>query len=197
MRTFLVALFIAAAAVASAQSASRIVYFDSGKSQLATKDVVWLDSIAAFLKITSGYSITIKAYCDADGSNEMNQELAGRRAEALKTVLIKTLGAEKITADAFGENDPVADNETEAGKAKNRRATIIVAYEQPKKMDVAAVQPMAEEIEKVLDDAPAVSLSKSKLEVGKRIVLQNMNFEGGTAVMLPESEPVLKELLKL
>lgn len=196
MRTFLITLLVATASAGSAQSLNRIVYFDSGKSELAPKDAAWLDSVASFLKTTATYSVTIKAYCDAVGSDEMNRALAERRMEAVKAILAKEIDAGKIIGNAFGENDPVAGNETEAGKAKNRRAAIDITYRQSKKADIVAAQPAPATIQKVLDDTPA-PLSEAKLEVGKRIVLKNMNFEGGTAVLLPESEPVLKELLKL
>jgi outer membrane protein OmpA-like peptidoglycan-associated protein len=184
------------------QVINHTVYFDSGKSVLASPDKQWLDSVSAVLKGAGEYSLVIRAYCDADGSLQSNMLLSQARAKVVKEAFVNAkLDAKFIVTNAEGEADPVADNSTEQGKAKNRRATIAVTYSSK-----IQVPPVVEEGKNntvpnnASEDKPKekinIGLSSENLEVGKKMVLKNLNFEGGTAVLLPESEPVLKELLK-
>ena len=194
-----IALF--AAAYCNAQTTvNRTVHFYSGKDYICCdQDIAWLESIAAALQSKASYSIDIKAYCDAVGTDEMNAALAERRAAAVKKVLNnRNLKTEAIHSGAFGESDPIGDNSTEAGKAMNRRAVVTITYEDLN--NKTAVIPAPEKIEKVLEtvaDNPSDKLIASNLKVGKTLILRNMNFEGGTAILLPESGETLKELLTL
>jgi outer membrane protein OmpA-like peptidoglycan-associated protein len=71
--------------------------------------------------------VIIDGYADADASDEYNLKLSQRRANAVKSYLIsKGIKASRITINAYGEKNPVADNETPEGKAKNRRVVISV-----------------------------------------------------------------------
>lgn len=199
MRTILTLLLFASAGRIHSQSMSHTIYFDSGKSELKKSDTQWLDSVAGVLSTSSGYTVLIKAYCDSDGSEESNLRLSENRANAVQDVLkTKGLNPAAFTLNALGETDPLADNVNEAGKSRNRRALISISYQTQKKAEVPqnendisekAVAPKKEIVSK--------GLSSEKLEVGKTMVLKNLNFEGGTPILLPESEPVLKELLQI
>lgn len=199
MRTILSFLFVAFISTIKSQVADHIIYFDSGKSLLKPADKRWIDSVAGLLKTAENYSLKISAYCDADGSSESNELLAQARAKAVKDAFI----ADKLTkafiaAAALGENDPVADNVTEEGKAKNRRAGISITYRLPADVKITAADHAIMEVvpAKETDEAPSLGLSSEDLAVGKKMILKNLNFEGGSPVLLAESEPALKELLK-
>ncbi|MCW3083804.1 MAG: OmpA family protein [Bacteroidetes bacterium] len=169
--------------VCNAQQASRTLHFDSGKSDIAAKDKQWLDSIADVLKNAVSYTIDVKAYCDADGSEDANNSLAKARAGAVKAAFVAAhLNESKISMHPFGESDPVADNATDKGKSENRRALVTIMFEQKK------IEPVKTE---------SNELVASNLEVGKKLILKNLNFVGGSDELLPESAPVLKDLLKL
>ena len=84
-------------------------------------------SFVSELKANKNANVTIDGYTDADASDDYNLKLSQKRANAVKSYLIsKGIEASRITINAYGEKNPVADNETPEGKAKNRRVVISV-----------------------------------------------------------------------
>lgn len=80
-----------------------------------------LDELAGILA-KKDLKINISGYTDDVGAAEYNQALSQKRAEAVKVYLVeKGCNPEKITAIGYGESNPIAPNDTEAGQAKNRR----------------------------------------------------------------------------
>ena len=102
------------------------VSFDTGKSTLKD-DTSELQGIVKKIKNLSG-TILIEGYTDNVGSAQSNLKLSRDRAEAVKTFLVENskIDQKKIETKALGESNPVADNTTEAGRAKNRRVELIV-----------------------------------------------------------------------
>lgn len=83
-----------------------------------------LDQYAQQLK-ASGKSVQLVGFADESGSEPGNEALSKRRAESVKAYLIlRGVQAQHIQADGQGTHAPVADNTTEAGRAKNRRVEI-------------------------------------------------------------------------
>jgi OOP family OmpA-OmpF porin len=82
------------------------------------------------MQFISGYperDIRIEGHTDSSGSEDLNQKLSQRRADAVKQLLIQNgIAANRIKSIGQGEAHPVASNNTEAGKAKNRRVDIIL-----------------------------------------------------------------------
>ena len=120
------------------------------------------------------------------------QTLSEKRANAVVEYLkTKNVPSQTVTAKGFGENDPITSNDSETGKAKNRRVEIIILNipinTEPKKEKIELV-----EQKKTFNEKSSLT----DLEVGKTLVLKNLNFEGGTAVLLPEAKPTLEMLLK-
>lgn len=78
------------------------------------------------MKETPSLKIKIVGHTDNDGVDEKNLSLSKKRAAAVKAKLI-TMGitANRLQTDGKGEKEPVADNETAAGKAANRRVQFI------------------------------------------------------------------------
>ena len=73
-------------------------------------------------------------HTDSIGSAEYNQKLSLRRAEAVKSYLVsKGVAASRIFVEGKGEAQPVADNKTKEGRAKNRRVEIEVVGTRPVK----------------------------------------------------------------
>lgn len=84
-----------------------------------------LDKIAAALQESSTF-ITVAGHTDDQGSNDYNNDLSQRRAEAVKTYLVgKGIDPSKVQAIGYGESQPVADNSSSEGQAQNRRVEII------------------------------------------------------------------------
>lgn len=80
-----------------------------------------LDNIAQTIK-EKNLQVRISGHTDSEGEADYNLDLSERRAQAVRDYLIsKGVPANVITAKGFGESQPVADNDTESGKAQNRR----------------------------------------------------------------------------
>lgn len=97
------------------------ITFASGGSDLTDAGRVELDKVAAFLLQTPG-NIQIAGHTDSDGEANFNLTLSQQRADAVKTYLVEQgIPAESMTAVGFGEDQPIAANDTPENKALNRR----------------------------------------------------------------------------
>lgn len=106
------------------------VLFDTNKSQLKAGGTREIKKLAQFLRENPQRSISIEGFTDSQGSEEHNLSLSERRAEAVKNELIDSgIESQRITSKGYGENYPVADNNTGAGRQMNRRVEIVVSDE--------------------------------------------------------------------
>jgi outer membrane protein OmpA-like peptidoglycan-associated protein len=98
------------------------IYFDFDKFDLKPESFTELDRVYKFLSDNPGVKVEISAHTDAVGGDDYNLQLSQRRAEAVVNYLI-TVGIEpgRLIAKGYGEGIPVADNETDEGRAANRR----------------------------------------------------------------------------
>jgi len=100
--------------------------FASGKAELnhAAKKV--LEQAAEGIRVASGGRIVIEGHTDRLGSSQFNMDLSRRRAEAARGYLVQSLRfpAERIVVRWYGEERPVASNDTAEGRALNRRVDI-------------------------------------------------------------------------
>ncbi len=104
------------------------VLFDFDKSILTEADVKELQKAVTFVKKYPGANIRLDGYTDYIGTDAYNIRLSERRATAVRDYLIREAGvsSSRITAAGHGKADPVADNKTEEGRAKNRRVEISI-----------------------------------------------------------------------
>jgi hypothetical protein len=80
--------------------------------------------------LISGLDLEIEGHTDSTGSDDLNQTLSQQRGDAVRGYLVEQgLSDGKVTAQGFGKTMPIADNETAAGRQKNRRVEIIVSGE--------------------------------------------------------------------
>lgn len=102
-------------------------YFDFDKSNLKPEGKKALDALVAEMKIDQIEQITVVGHTDSIGTEAYNQKLSERRAKTVADYLVgKGVPAAKIKASGKGESQPVADNKTKAGRAKNRRVEVTV-----------------------------------------------------------------------
>ncbi|MGE4264368.1 MAG: OmpA family protein [Desulfovibrio sp.] len=116
-----------AKASAEAPSVTVYLYFKSGSAELADDfSRRQLAAVGKALAALPGARFEIGGHTDALGSDAMNQALSEQRANAIRDLLLAGYGlkAGNIIAKGYGEAQPVADNDTEAGRAKNRRVVI-------------------------------------------------------------------------
>lgn len=101
--------------------------FDVDKSALSATSKSNLSDLASTLNKYEDTDILIEGHTDATGSDEYNMTLSKQRAESVAAYL-STAGvrASRFTTMGYGETQPVADNASESGQAKNRRVEIAI-----------------------------------------------------------------------
>lgn len=102
------------------------VLFDTAQSNLKPGATQTLDRLARFMRENEGTRVLIEGYTDARGTAEYNQELSRRRASAVAEAL-ESRGTDRsrVNVAGRGEDLPVANNETAAGRQLNRRVEIV------------------------------------------------------------------------
>ena len=104
------------------------IFFDFDKWDVKPQYHKELADFASFMKQYPGVKVEIDGHTDAMGSDDYNQRLSQRRAEAVRTYLVQKLGMNPalLKAVGFGESRPIATNDTEEGRAKNRRIEAVL-----------------------------------------------------------------------
>lgn len=98
------------------------IYFSSGSARLQTTSAPLLDSLADIIARCPDLNIEVGGHTDSDGSNAQNERLSlSRAASVVEYLLAKGLSADMLQSKGYGENNPIAGNDTREGKAKNRR----------------------------------------------------------------------------
>jgi len=101
--------------------------FDFDKAVLKPEGIAKLDDLVAKLSKVTLEVIIAVGHTDSVGTDAYNQKLSVRRSEAVKAYLVgKGIEKNRIYTEGKGEKQPVADNKTDAGRAKNRRVEIEV-----------------------------------------------------------------------
>lgn len=116
-----------AAAVSSKVTYAADAFFDFDKSVIKPEGKAKLDDLVSKVKAINLEVIIAVGHTDSMGSDEYNQKLSLRRSQAVKAYLVsKGIDKTRIYTEGKGEKQPVADNKTKEGRAKNRRVEIEV-----------------------------------------------------------------------
>ena len=104
------------------------IKFDSGKSIVKSQYNPEIERFANFLKENQGVKVEIQGHTDNVGNAVANKKLSEARAEAIREKLIKEYGiaSDRITAKGYGEEKPIASNDTPEGRLANRRVEAVV-----------------------------------------------------------------------
>jgi len=101
--------------------------FENGKSTLIASSQEQLKNIAEIMKAFPSIEIKLGGYTDNVGKPESNQKLSADRANSVMNELVKLgVASSRVKAEGYGEQFPVASNDTEAGRQQNRRIDIRV-----------------------------------------------------------------------
>jgi len=102
-------------------------HFDFDKSVLKPEGKARLDDLVGKLKAVNLEVVIAIGHTDSIGSDAYNRKLSMRRADAVKAYMVsKGIEANRIYTEGKGESQPIADNKTKEGRAKNRRVEIEV-----------------------------------------------------------------------
>ncbi|HEV2323119.1 MAG TPA: OmpA family protein [Terracidiphilus sp.] len=104
------------------------VLFDTGRYSLKPEAREKLAKVAGILIAYPGLLIEVGGYTDNVGGDAMNQTLSENRADSVRNYLVQQgVGVGSVSAKGFGNTEPVASNDTSAGRQQNRRVELVVS----------------------------------------------------------------------
>ena len=110
-----------AAAIATALNL-QIINFATDSADIPAVNKAVLDQAATLIQKVPEVSLTIKGFTDAVGHADYNKQLSQKRAQSVLDYLVaKGVSQAQLHAEGFGQDQPVADNQTPEGQFKNRR----------------------------------------------------------------------------
>ena len=117
------------AAPASAETEKIVTYditFDTGKATLTADADKEINRIKDLMVKYPELKYEVQGHCDNTGSDAINDKLSQQRAEAIVARLVELgISYDRLTPVGKGSKEPIADNKTEEGRAKNRRVVFV------------------------------------------------------------------------
>ena len=102
------------------------ITFDTGKATIKPESMVEITRVAKLMQEKPELSFEVQGHCDNTGSDSVNDPLSQKRAEAIVAALVEQgISKDRLTAVGKGSREPVADNGTDEGRAKNRRVEFV------------------------------------------------------------------------
>lgn len=102
------------------------INFDTGKSVIRDESKPIIDQIVQMLKSNPDLKLSVEGHTDNTGNPASNKVLSEERAKSVVTALVSAgIAPERLSASGYGQDKPVADNNTEEGRAKNRRVELV------------------------------------------------------------------------
>lgn len=107
------------------------VKFPLNSDAIPASQISELKKVAEFMKRFGGVKAVVEGHSDSTGAAAYNKQLSQRRADAVRSALIKEFGidASRLSAIGYGEERPIADNSTKAGRQANRRVVAVMEAE--------------------------------------------------------------------
>lgn len=103
------------------------IYFDFDKTTLKKESFLELNKVVSFLKQNSSVEIEIAGHTDSKGADDYNMNLSQGRSQAVVDYLISQgINSSRLTAQGYGESKPIDTNDTDEGRANNRRVEFTV-----------------------------------------------------------------------
>src|SRR5215475_5617928 len=101
--------------------------FETGSTQLTADSVPTVESLVVIMKAYPAVVVRLEGYTDNTGDADANKKLSLDRAVAVKEIMVKGgIADARIGTDGYGEEKPIASNDSEEGRAKNRRTELVV-----------------------------------------------------------------------
>jgi outer membrane protein OmpA-like peptidoglycan-associated protein len=107
------------------------VFFDTNRATIKPVSFALLNDVAQAMKDNAKIVVEVQGHTDSVGDDNFNLKLSQKRAESVRTYLIKKgITSDRMVAKGYGENVPIADNRTAAGRAQNRRVEFVITSRQ-------------------------------------------------------------------
>lgn len=111
------------------QRAKEGLFFNSGSAKIKTTSYRVLNDVYSILSNNPTYKLNINGHTDSSGDEAKNLQLSKDRAAAAKQYLVnKGIEVNRLHSEGHGITKPIADNNTKAGKAKNRRVEFTIHF---------------------------------------------------------------------
>ena len=157
------------------------IYFQSDSYQASNAELVRLNTFLNDRDCES-CSVSIKGHTDADASDEYNETLSERRVLSLKKKIQSEFSCFNITKTSFhGENEPITDNSTDEGKAKNRRVEVVMNCVVAKKEEKE--EEKKEVLQSIWNELYAGKLPPRIVDCGTKEIVSFTNY-GGVKVLI-------------
>ncbi len=102
------------------------INFDTGKSTIKPESKAIIEQIVAMLKANPDLKLSVEGHTDNVGSPTSNKTLSEERAKSVVAAVVdEGIGIERLSPTGFGQDKPIGDNNTDEGKAKNRRVELV------------------------------------------------------------------------
>jgi len=102
------------------------IHFESGSAILKPESMKIIDQIVTLMKEHAEVKFSVEGHTDSDGTEESNLTLSEQRAKAVRSAMIsKGIDGSRLSAKGYGESQPLSENSTPEGKAKNRRVEFV------------------------------------------------------------------------
>jgi OOP family OmpA-OmpF porin len=139
-----------------AATEGRKITFDPSSADLTAATQPVVDDIADILKTCGDLRIQVAGYTDSQGREVMNAQLSQDRADAVLTALrARRVPVSTFTSVGFGEDNPIADNDTEEGREANRRIEFSLIVPETTAEDTSALDDIAQDIDiEIADEEP-------------------------------------------
>lgn len=197
MKVFIISLFLFFRSDCIAQELRAVIHFEYNKSAITPEAMKTLDSIIKNVSVSTVKEIDLAGHCDSIGNNNYNDNLSMQRVTAVKDYFTRQQFPDTVFKEekGFGKRQPLNNNASALDRYLNRRVEIILktwvetAIDKP----LDKIPPASLRLEKSLEE----NIRDTAVKTGTTIILNNMNFIGGRHVLLPQSIPILVELLKV